>query len=311
MDFETIWQKHEQNKSRQVKTKKKVRTIALLFTVSLLSLSIGVFATQSFFIKDNIEYAFVEDPSLVGEWVAVGLVKDPLEYTVDLDIPLPEGVLSQLAFLSNGKVLMGTKDNPDNPYHYSSFTFTKGHILSINDATDSLYEIRSIENTAYLFMQFKSGAYSKGLVTNPPYLVLKQVSQQDLKDYKPKNLRNDNTDLPFENDPNLIGLWQSVDYVSDPESFNPNGQQYVGDLYLVGLKVIENGDSKAKFENSESPFESYLTWTNGYFINESYGVVEAYETKTIDGKTYLFLPWISGDVVYGGKSPSYYVLEKK
>lgn len=311
MDFETLWQIHERKVVQNMTMKKRMRTGSLIVALSLLSLSIGGFAAQNFLVKDKIDYSFVAEERLIGEWEVVDLVKNPEDFKAESKNDLSESTFSQLAFISDGSILLGTKDNAVNPYTYSSFTYTKDHIINAASSTDSKYEIRTINNDHYLFMQWKSGAYLKGLVSSPPYYVLKQVNTHDLKDYKPKVMRSDKTDLPFETDPLLLGTWHSVDIISNINNFSPYERQFAGELHLKSVKMLENGLASAELSKKPNEFAIFAEWTKGLLIDKNNAVVEAYTIKEVDGKTYLFLPWISGDVVYGGKSPDYYVLEKE
>ena len=51
----------------------------------------------------------------------------------------------------------------------------------------------------------------------------------------------DNIDLPFVNDPQVIGEWESVDFVANPSDFNPDKPNWKGGLYLKGLTFLEDG----------------------------------------------------------------------
>ena len=45
----------------------------------------------------------------------------------------------------------------------------------------------------------------------------------------------------FENDPQLVGAWQSVDFVSDVNDFQPRTKRWKGELFLKELTFRENG----------------------------------------------------------------------
>src|SRR5208282_5274900 len=52
----------------------------------------------------------------------------------------------------------------------------------------------------------------------------------------------DNIDLSFVNDPEVIGEWESVDFVANPSEFNPDKPNWPKDkLFLKGLTFQENG----------------------------------------------------------------------
>ena len=51
----------------------------------------------------------------------------------------------------------------------------------------------------------------------------------------------DKIDYPFVNDPEVIGVWKSVDYVREIEDFNPAKKNGKEDLFLNHLIFEEGG----------------------------------------------------------------------
>jgi len=111
----------------------------------------------------------------------------------------------------------------------------------------------------------------------------------------------DNIDLPFVNDPQVIGEWESVDFVADISSFNPDQPNWTGELFLKGLTFREDGRTA----------KPWWTWTKGVLIHHGDKTASHYEIREIKGQSYLFLEWKSGDVTISGMKPQYYVLRKK
>ena len=52
------------------------------------------------------------------------------------------------------------------------------------------------------------------------------------------------------------------------------------------------------------------TWTKGYVLRKWNHTACAYEIRTIGGRDYLFMEWKSGDYLYGGAEPGYYVFAR-
>jgi hypothetical protein len=111
----------------------------------------------------------------------------------------------------------------------------------------------------------------------------------------------DNIDLPFVNDPQALGEWESVDFVADMSKFNPAQPAWKGKLYLKGLTFLENGKTP----------QAWWTWTKGVLIHHGDQTASHYEIREINGLPYLFLEWKSGDVTIAGMKPHYYVLKPK
>jgi bla regulator protein BlaR1 len=235
---------------------------------------------------DNIEYPFINDPEILGNWEAIDFVKeisnfDPNNKSLDVELYLKE-----LNFLEDGKVFN------------SSFLWTKGIIINPVDKTASEYVIKEINSSTYMFFQWKSGDYTFSDIT-PSYYVLKKTNK-DVSKEEDIERRVDNINLPFVDDPSVIGKWVSVDFVNTLSDFNPDNRNWQGDLYLKSLKFKENG--KMNY--------SWITWTNGVVMHSGDKTASSYTLKEINGSTYMFFEWKSGDYVLRNMDPCYYVLKK-
>jgi hypothetical protein len=111
----------------------------------------------------------------------------------------------------------------------------------------------------------------------------------------------DNIDLPFVNDPQVIGEWESVDFVADIAEFNPDKPSWTGQLFLPGLTFQENCRTT----------KPWWTWTKGVVMHHGDKTASHYEIREIKGRLYMFFEWKSGDVMISGMKPHYYVLAKK
>ena len=105
----------------------------------------------------------------------------------------------------------------------------------------------------------------------------------------------------FQNDPDVLGTWKSVDFVKSKADFKPGKKSWNRDLYLKEFKF----DKKGKTQNKA------FTWTKGSVHYTEWKLDGTYEIKKIDGVEYLFLEWINGDVAKRNAKPSYYVFSKK
>ncbi|MGD0539962.1 MAG: serine/threonine-protein kinase [Tepidisphaeraceae bacterium] len=108
----------------------------------------------------------------------------------------------------------------------------------------------------------------------------------------------DNIDLPFVDDPDVIGQWKSVDFVADKSEFNPNLPNWKGELYWKGLTFLKNGKTP----------QPWLTWTKGVVIHHGDKTASHYDIQEFEGQRYLFIEFKSGDVTILGKKPMYYVM---
>lgn len=235
---------------------------------------------------DDIEYPFIDDPEILGNWEAFDFVSEISNFTPDSKSFEGELYLKELNFLEDGKVFN------------TSFLWTKGIIINPVDKTASEYVIKEINNSIYMFFQWKSGDYTFSDMT-PSYYVLKKTNK-DVPKEEDLERKVDNIDLPFVDDPSVIGKWNSVDFVHDISDFKPDSRNWEGDLYLKELKFKKNGKMN----------HSWITWTNGVVMHRGDKTASAYTIKEINGSTYMFFEWKSGDYVFRNMKPYYYVLEK-
>lgn len=119
----------------------------------------------------------------------------------------------------------------------------------------------------------------------------------------------DKIDLPFVNDDEVIGTWETVDFVKKDEDFNTQIKQWKDDLYLKKLVFLPEG--KMTQPNSDDlTTVSWLTWTKGLMIHKGDKTASEYTIKEINGERYMFLQWKNGDYFLRGVKPYYYVLKE-
>jgi len=259
-------------------------------------------------IVDKIDYPFVNDPQLIGTWKSVDFVREMEEFK-DSEKQWGHGesrpYLKELIFLPNGKTTKNWR------------TWTKGLVFHSGDKTASKYTIKKIKGSTFMFFEWKSGDYTIRYM-KPFYYVLKKVSSETVehepmfgkKAYiPPTSTINeqgrivDKIDYPFINDSQVIGTWKSVDFVGEMEQFKAGEKQWKGrggELYLKELIFLPNGRT----------FKPWWTWTKGLVFHSGSKTASKYTLKDIEGSTYMFFEWKSGDYTIRHRKPAYYVLKK-
>ena len=252
--------------------------------------------------KDKTEYAFVDDSKVKGAWEAVDFVPQIKDFKTDKKYTVDGLYLKKLAFAKDGKMLWTAEKGDLSP---TSMTWTKGLVINKNESTASKYTIKEINGSEYMFFEWKSGDYTiRGM--EPQYYVLKKIDDKDYTDYKPVAMKQDKVDYPFVNDPKMIGEWNSVSFVEKIDEFAP-GKPSNFSLFLQNINIEKGGTANLKV-GSEEPFK--LEWTKGMILDKQYKLASKCEIKEIDGDMYMFYEWKSGDYVYRGMQPYYYVLKK-
>jgi hypothetical protein len=96
------------------------------------------------------------------------------------------------------------------------------------------------------------------------------------------------------------GRWACVDFVASPEQFDPKTKSWRGELTLKGLTFLPEGKTDRLF----------WTWEEGVLHHSGDSTDAKFFIRKIGQERYLFLEWISGDVIYRGIPPNYYVLKR-
>jgi hypothetical protein len=261
-------------------------------------------------IVDKIDWPFVNDPRLIGTWKSVDFVLEMKQFKVgqkfwkkQFKSKEDELHLKELIFMPNGRTTKRWR------------TWTKGLVFHSGDKTAAKYTLKDIEGSTYMFFEWKSGDYTIRHM-KPFYYVLKKVSSEIAKHeptagkkahIPPTSTINeqgrivDKIDYPFVNDSKIIGTWKSVDFVREMDKFKAGRKQWGGgDLYLKELIFKPNGKT----------FKSWWTWTKGLVFHSGSKTASKYTIKDIDGSSYMFFEWKSGDYTIRHMKPSYYVLRK-
>lgn len=301
--FCQVWDKHKKS-DRKIFGLKRVIAVPMTAVVSLLALLIVGFTFAA--IEDNTDYPFINDASVIGKWQTVDYVKSPEQFTPGEKSEKGDLFLSELVFINEGQMLTAMKDG-NGKLAPSTFTWTKGLVLNKQEKTAGKYEIKKINGSDYMFFEFKSGDYTY-FHMKPKYFVLNKVDNIDYLDYKSAAIK-DKVDYPFEDDPQLIGKWEVVDYVETIDDFNAGTRSARGELFLSQFDISENGKISGSTLEDEIP-EGFLTWTKGLIIDQKGKTASKYEIKELKGETYLFYEWKSGSYTMRGMTPEYYVLKK-
>ncbi len=119
----------------------------------------------------------------------------------------------------------------------------------------------------------------------------------------------DDINLPFVNDPDVIGEWYSVDFVRDIKDFVPGAKRFKGELYLGGFLFKAEGAMGVMPNAPDSA--PWFKWTKGVVTHSGDRTASRYTIKEMNGAKYMFLEWKSGDYTIKHKTPQYYVLKKK
>jgi bla regulator protein blaR1 len=232
---------------------------------------------------DDINLPFADDPQAIGWWTAVDYVNSPGDFSTNhVD-----------AFSSKARELFlrSMELRPGGSTDRNWATWTKGVILNHggDEHTASKYDIREIDGTKYMFFEWKSGDYTY-LHRQPAYYVLRWSGEAGQSIV-------DKIDLPFVEDPAVLGHWKAVDFVAVAKDFSPNARQWKDELYLKELTFLPGGKTPGPW-----------SWSKGVIMHPGDKTASRYEIRNMDGAKYMFFEWKSGDYTMRHIRPLLYVL---
>ena len=220
---------------------------------------------------------FINDEEAIGKWTLVGVAESKEDYKKGNLLDEAVGVgLKELYLMEGG-------------YRYWVVSWSKGFIY----IKDRPCEYQIENDLMYVYLVGLYGETEK-------VAVYKRV---DNKHYTEEEIRiKDNTDVPFEEDKNLVGLWKCLGTVESLDHFDP--KEIDENKCLENLSVFPGGDytltyTKGRVVNS--------TYTKGFFKNFCQpDTMSAYEIH----EDYLVVEWKSGDYIYGNLICGRYVFKK-
>ena len=111
----------------------------------------------------------------------------------------------------------------------------------------------------------------------------------------------DNVNQPFADDPQVIGNWNSVDFVGEPEDFKPGVRCWPGNLVVFQNFYVYPGGRTSYH---------WLSWTKDAFVNPGEKTAGKYEIRDFEGTNYLFVEWKNADYILFHAQPRYFVLQQ-
>ena len=192
--------------------------------------------------SDVVMKTFINDERAIGKWELIGLVKEKEDYFkkdfLDLNSKENDDVsMKELFLMENGEeywVISWSKEiiyicGRPNPYEIENDLM----FVKLIDPIDS-------EN-------YKVIVYKK--IDNKKY-TLEEIEQKD------------NIDVPFEEDKDLIGFWKAVDYVNNPNAFNPS-KPWASRLYLEKMFVSPDASVVITMKDKGTRQTTYM-WRNHF-----------------------------------------------
>jgi bla regulator protein blaR1 len=111
-------------------------------------------------IADKIDLPFVDDPAAVGHWMTVDFVSVARDFSPNSRKWQEELYLKEVTLLPGGQIQVSGGQAQEAFSKNDLWTWTKAAVVNSAAKTASRYEIRNIDGTKYMFLEWKSGDYT-------------------------------------------------------------------------------------------------------------------------------------------------------
>ena len=230
---------------------------------------------------------FETDPQAIGYWVSVDFVETIEDFHPEQQ-QTAELFLKTLHFEDTGKLWWTVGQSKP-----IALDWKNGKIRPFGIWPAS-YLIKPIDSINYLFYEYRTKQHQIA-----GYYVFKQTIESEVVE--------EEEDVAFQEDPQVLGQWTSVDFVRTPDAFQPEQKAWQGKLFVKNLHFKEQGIVEWCIGDDEMKINH--RWTNG-ILDPDDSLPSRYIIERYENGDYLFMEWNSGDVSIRGQKPAYYVLKK-
>ena len=161
VEFEKIWEESQRLQIQLVGGRKKMNK-KKLFVVAIIAATLSVTTLATEYVRriDDITYTFKNDKEVLGPWTVVDFVEKESDFKPGRTRWQGGNYLRLMNFHENGTVSMVIEQDGEVMESLSCLMWTKKHVISEVDKTNSEYTIKEIDGKNYMFFEWKSGDYS-------------------------------------------------------------------------------------------------------------------------------------------------------
>lgn len=258
-------------------------------------------------VREAIAMNFEDDPQVIGRWRLLGQVRTQSPETWGTPKTPTDTVRDEIVCLPGGSM-------------WWTILWSRGIIFCYYETPGTVvpneYQLHEINGERYMTLRW----IGYNCLTNGGDSIILLYKQESSHAYSPREsqTRRDRTDFPYIPDPELLGTWETVAYVDTPDDFSPTQPLELSALrYITAICFYERGMCERRIRMQDRMASLLLEYTasgmgsfRGYVINQQQESAEGYLLREIDGIRYLFIQHKSGDYIFGGMEPKYYVFKK-
>ena len=258
-------------------------------------------------IREVIAMNFEDDPAVIGRWKLLGQVRSQSPESWGTPKTPSDTVMEEIVCLPGGSV-------------WWHILWSRGIIYSYYETPNTVvpneYQLHEVDGEKFMTLRW----IGYHCLTDGSDSILLLYKQESDHAYSPREAqtRRDRTDFPYVPDPRLLGTWETVAFVNTPHDFSPAQPLDISALrYVTSISFYERGMCERRIRAQNRGTAVALEYTaagmgefRGFIINQQQETAEGYLLRELEGVPYLFIQHKSGDYIFGGMEPKYYVFRK-
>jgi len=227
---------------------------------------------------DKVDYPFVDDPEAIGTWEAIDYVETPAEF------------------------------NPRQKQWPGGELFVKEHIIYPDGKMFQLLCDQAVEEQREQLKRL-SESFLKELGVDPDGQ-MSQILDKSLSEFDQASVKTFGE--PFLKELSVDGNMKLSEFLNKDGDYLRQAREkgfsesLLSQLYEPETSIRDIINNMIK-ERARIP----LVWTKGLIISKAGRIASRYYIQEIEGSTYMFYEWKTGDYVLRQKKPKYFVLKKK
>lgn len=247
-----------------------------------------------------LQMPFEDDPRVIGKWTYCGDLAPDMQFCDEQT--LTQKVVSQthLYFLPGGCNIW---------MYFWSKDYLYFMLPDFNVIVPNAYRVFCVGDVTYMELNWMVDIFLGDTHT----CTTRIYRQEDTRAYTEREtyVVHDDLDVPYVPDECVLGKWETVDIVRDPDAFRSKKKYWQGDFWIVDMEFLGRGVCVQTRRANGGLYQKGLEYSAGIVLDRERGFVQHYRIFIENQTEYLIMEHKSGDYCYKGTVGCYYVFKRK
>jgi len=247
-----------------------------------------------------LHMSFEDDPRVIGKWEYCGNLDPSRSFDGEDGLTKTEVLPDHLYFLPGGGYVW-------------MYFWTKGLLYyglhEFNVIVPNEYRIFHCNNETYMAIDWMVDKFTDSISADD-IRIYRQVDTHAYTERETYAFRDD-VHVPYIPDENVLGEWETVDFVSDLDQFRSDRYSWSdGSFWIAGMKFFDRGLCCKTLNHNGGRFDKSFRYSAGVVLDEALEHAEHYQIRRENNTDFLIVEHKSADYSYMGKI-AYYVFRRK